>query len=240
MTYARLEDSFRDHPRFLEMSCGAVGLWASALAYCNKHLTNGRIPAAALVKLAPIETPRQRVALVKELLDKGAFEQREPTAYQVHDYLDWNDSKEKILAKREADRARKEAAREAAMSAAPSARNPSGRPSGQPPSVRAESAAPSARTDEPSPRGRSRAPAGPGATDGRTDRLTDEQSVGQNPDRARAREGPRTPGPGPAPHAATAQEHEAPPNGKTTTVEAAKLAKALAEVGRPVPAEGSK
>jgi len=162
VTYARLEDSFRDHPRFIDMSCAAVGLWASSIAYCNKHLTDGRVPATALARLAPRETPKQRATIVGELVTAGAWHQNDDGSYQVHDYLDWNDPKARILAKREADRVRKE-----------SARNPTGRPT----LVRADGATDSAR----SPHGPSRGPAGAGATD-RPTKHTDP-----DPERAYAR-----------------------------------------------------
>lgn len=104
MTWARIDDGFRDHPRFLDMSSAAVGLWASSLAYCNKHSTDGHVPVRALAKLAPIETPKARAAMVAELLGRGAWEPAQDGGYLVHDFLDWNDSKAEVQKRREAGR----------------------------------------------------------------------------------------------------------------------------------------
>jgi len=101
---ARIDDGFRDHPKFIDATCAAIGLWIGAIAYCCKHATDGVLPKAALPRLAPRETPKQRDAMVEELLDSGAWEQHSERTYYIHDFLDWNDSREDVRRRREAGR----------------------------------------------------------------------------------------------------------------------------------------
>lgn len=119
MTWARLDDAFRDHPKFLGLSLSAVGLWACGLAYCSRYLTDGFIPKLAVDRLAPGDKPRAIRSAIDELLNAGAWEIGRDGGYQVHDFLDWNPSKERVLAARDLDRKRK-------IAGGNSARNPNG------------------------------------------------------------------------------------------------------------------
>lgn len=43
--WVRIDDSFYDHPKFVNLSMESVGLWVSLLAWSNRNLTDGQVPA---------------------------------------------------------------------------------------------------------------------------------------------------------------------------------------------------
>lgn len=73
MTWARLSDDFTDRPEILALSLAAGWLHVEALVWCNKHLTDGHLPAAALGRLAGKVTDPQ--AAVTELVTAGVWEE---------------------------------------------------------------------------------------------------------------------------------------------------------------------
>lgn len=103
MAWVRLDDKAMTHPKIVGLSDKAFRLWVWGLAYCQQHLTNGFIPVAA-VTIAQIKTALE---LVKAML----WEPND-TGWLVHDYLDWNDSRELVAQKRLEAKARMALARE--------------------------------------------------------------------------------------------------------------------------------
>src|SRR5687767_8860682 len=91
MSWVRIHDGAMSHPKVVGLSDKAFRLWIWGLSYCQMHLTNGHIPAAAIPP--PLKTAA--VLAVSRL-----WEANEDGSYQVHDYLDWNDSKETVTKKR--------------------------------------------------------------------------------------------------------------------------------------------
>ncbi|MDP9692685.1 UNVERIFIED_ORG: hypothetical protein J2X79_000214 [Arthrobacter globiformis] len=84
MTWSRLSDDFTDRPEILALSLAAGWLHVEAIVWCNKHLTDGQIPAAALGRLAgKIPDP---TAAVAELVTQGVWEAQDG-GWQ----LDWSD-----------------------------------------------------------------------------------------------------------------------------------------------------
>ncbi len=104
MTWVKMDDCFRDHPRFVDASSGLVGVYLSGLAYSNRYCLDGHIPATALSKIAPAETPKQRERIIAELLQRGLWEIHPGGGYVVHDYLQWNDSREVVMKRRDVAR----------------------------------------------------------------------------------------------------------------------------------------
>lgn len=109
MAYARIDDGIIDHPKVLEAGEDARDLFIIGVIWCNKHLTDGRIPKAALGVLSQKKTAKRNAeALVRVGLwyDHGDH-------WQVHDYLDWNPSREEVEKQRaaSAERMRKSRAR---------------------------------------------------------------------------------------------------------------------------------
>lgn len=110
MAWARLDDGFYDHPKTISLwrrSPGAVGLHVRAITYCAKHLTDGHISEEVVNGMAPLQ--RDREAMVKALITEGQWYENGEDGFVIHDYLDWNPSKEEVLEKRRKDRERKQA-----------------------------------------------------------------------------------------------------------------------------------
>lgn len=51
MVWFRIDDGWHSHPKVLELSLAAAGLWAKAGSWCADHLTDGRITPAAVRSL---------------------------------------------------------------------------------------------------------------------------------------------------------------------------------------------
>lgn len=108
MPWVRIDENAIDHPKFLALSDGAWRLWCEGQCYCQKHLTDGLINAAALRRFRNYSP-----AKVKNLTDvlvtgKGPCWHRLTNGdIQVHDYLDWNDSAEEVMNARDHARERK-------------------------------------------------------------------------------------------------------------------------------------
>jgi len=100
MPWAHLDDHFYSHPKVVATPLPAVGLFAIGLSYCGDQLTDGFIPRSVVVGI------RGWTSAARMLIERN-FWNEVPGGYQVHDYLDWNDSREQVLAKRKgaADRA---------------------------------------------------------------------------------------------------------------------------------------
>jgi hypothetical protein len=116
MPWANLDDHFHDNPKVLETPLPAVGLYAIGLSYCNAQLSDGFIPRSVLVGI------RGWAAAATALVEHRFWEPAEGGGYRVHDYLDWNPSREQRLADRAAARQRKAQSRDR-------------RPAGQTPAV---------------------------------------------------------------------------------------------------------
>jgi hypothetical protein len=110
MAWVRLDDGFAEHPKVAVLSPAAIGLHVAALCYCNRNLTDGRIPKGIETRLTRVS----RVAgWVTELVDQGLwFEERD--AWRIHDFLDYQPSRAKVLEEREAAAQRQRKAREKA------------------------------------------------------------------------------------------------------------------------------
>jgi hypothetical protein len=99
MTWVRVEESSPFHPKFIRAGCEAYGWWVAAMAYCNRHLSDGFIP----VKDLPHVFPGLSGLALKRIVDRLVAEtslSRTPKGYLVHDFLDYQPSRESILATR--------------------------------------------------------------------------------------------------------------------------------------------
>jgi hypothetical protein len=97
MTWVRIDDQFADHPKFLGLGSerlAATGLWLIGLAYANRHLTNGFIPRLALPADA---SPR----LIRRLVEVGLWRETPNGGWDIHDYLEFQPSREEVLKLRE-------------------------------------------------------------------------------------------------------------------------------------------
>lgn len=98
MAWVRIDDGAMTHPKIVGLSDKAFRLWVWGLSYSQRHLTDGAISVVAI----PARVARATADLVKVNL----WESR-PSGYQVHDYLDWNDSRALVNSRQVASKTRK-------------------------------------------------------------------------------------------------------------------------------------
>lgn len=95
MAWVRIHDGATTHPKLLALSDRSFRVWINGLSYCQMHLTDGFIPTAAALLLGATEK------VARELCAGGLWHVSEAkNGWNVHEYLDWNDSREVIRAKR--------------------------------------------------------------------------------------------------------------------------------------------
>lgn len=111
MPYLNVDDGFPDHPKIDALSDAAFRLHVAGKCYAARSLTDGIVPAARVPRLKPGYKAQQ----LKELLASKVWHEGgegcgtatclrgEPGQYVIHDYLEWNKSREWW----EAERARK-------------------------------------------------------------------------------------------------------------------------------------
>lgn len=94
MSWVRIHDAALTHPklvRFIDWR-NPFCVWVWGLSYCQTHLTDGFIPVAAMPNTHAIRS-------AGSLMSAGLWEARED-GYQVHDYCDWNDTRDVVRQKR--------------------------------------------------------------------------------------------------------------------------------------------
>lgn len=102
MAWVRIHDGAMTHPKIVGLSDKAFRLWIWGLSYSQQHLTDGLLPSAAV----PLRLKRAAGDLVRMTLWDN-----HDLGFKVHDYLDWNDSRELVLKKRNEAKDRMAAAR---------------------------------------------------------------------------------------------------------------------------------
>lgn len=104
MPWGRLDDQANGNAKLLILSDAAWRMWGCGLIFCQANLTDGFIPEHAIHSFGVRARNKPAVAdeLCKSLVPgKGPLWHKVDGGFQIHDYLDWNDSKDKILADRE-------------------------------------------------------------------------------------------------------------------------------------------
>lgn len=97
MSWVRLDDSMPTNPKVLAAPVGARYLYVVGLCYCARELTDGVIPSAALpIILATAGAAKRAPA---DLVAAGLWVE-EGTNFVVPDYLEFNPSREQVLADR--------------------------------------------------------------------------------------------------------------------------------------------
>lgn len=110
MAWVRIHDAALTHPKIVGFfdPRRPFDLWVWGLSYSQAHLTDGVLPAEAL--------PRGCGKAATRLVLRGLWDALETGGYRIHDFLDWNDSRETIRAKREGARNRLQSYREKRVS----------------------------------------------------------------------------------------------------------------------------
>lgn len=100
MPFGRLHEEAAGDSKLLAISDAAWRMWGMGLIYCQKNLTDGYIPAGAIFVWGIRAKQPHRIAeelCTPQVAGKAALWERAADGYQVHDYLQWNDSKDDIL-----------------------------------------------------------------------------------------------------------------------------------------------
>lgn len=113
--WARLDDALIDHQKIFAAGALigrngpaiAVGLYAIALMWSNKHLTDGHLPKAVVQSFRHVSDP----GAVADALTRAGLWDRNGDGWLIHDYADFNPSGADVRRKRKRDRARKAAER---------------------------------------------------------------------------------------------------------------------------------
>jgi len=98
MPWLKIDDGMVEHLKVASLSDAAFRAHIEALSFAARNLTDGEIPAAVAKKQG--WTRRS-----KELVRAGLWESADG-GYTIHDYLEYNPSREQVEAEREAARDR--------------------------------------------------------------------------------------------------------------------------------------
>lgn len=101
MSWVRIDDGFAQHPKIIALSIPARWAFIETLCYAARYETDGIVPDA----IAPNGPVRA------ELVASGLWENSE-TSVRIHDYLDYNPSREERQRERESWRERRKRTRE--------------------------------------------------------------------------------------------------------------------------------
>ena len=94
MTWAKLDDLFPENEKVAGLSDAAFRLYIHGICYAARNLTDGKIPSSARRGLGGT------MGRISELLDAGLWEIHEG-GWLIHDYLEYNPSREQVLAQRQ-------------------------------------------------------------------------------------------------------------------------------------------
>jgi len=123
VSWLGLDDGILEHPKFIRAvnmaGSEAVHLWLGLRAYCGRYLTDGFIPADMVDEVRGPKGKARRAAL-DALIAVGLVD-AEDGGLRMHNYLDWSESRDSVLRKRESARERQ--AKSRGMSQRDSARS---------------------------------------------------------------------------------------------------------------------
>jgi hypothetical protein len=127
MVWARVDDGILDNDKIVRAGVFGFALHMAAITWCCRNLTDGIIPAARVTALldlsrvsydaanplALIDGPSSMggaeglsaLVVAEHLVDVGLWE-RVPGGYEVHDFLEYNPSREQVTGKRKATKER--------------------------------------------------------------------------------------------------------------------------------------
>jgi hypothetical protein len=112
MPWVRIDEEFPEHPKVLAAGPLGMAMQVAALCYCNRHLTDGFIPRAIVPGLLNLEGLGMRMwmgeltgggedatwrLVVDDLKAAGLWEQVQG-GWRIHDYHDYQPSREHVLA----------------------------------------------------------------------------------------------------------------------------------------------
>lgn len=98
MPWFKVDDGLHSHPKALAAGDAALGLWVRLGSWSSNHLTDGLVPGNVATLLG-------KPAVLRKLVQVGLLD-REGEDYRLHDFHEYNPSREKVLADRAATASR--------------------------------------------------------------------------------------------------------------------------------------
>ncbi|UUG70037.1 hypothetical protein SEA_ZUCKER_78 [Arthrobacter phage Zucker] len=105
MPWFKVDDGFHGHPKVVELSLEAVGVWTLAGSWCSSYLTDGEINLKSIRRIGG------DIEHATELVAAGLWLDQGNSTYQFKDWADYQPLKTAIEAEREAARERMAAVR---------------------------------------------------------------------------------------------------------------------------------
>ena len=107
MAWIRLSDDYINDEKIFGLSDGAFRLWHEGMAYCRRHQTDGSIPFVIMRGLRSFSKGREKELSSSPREGVSALWELVPAmGYRIHNYLDWNLSKEEEANERAGNAAR--------------------------------------------------------------------------------------------------------------------------------------
>jgi hypothetical protein len=94
MTWARLEDTFAEHPKIAGLSDSAFRLHVTAICYAARFNTDGELSPSA------VRVIRGQARQIGQLVDAGVWDDAGGGTYVIHDFLEYNPSREETEGRR--------------------------------------------------------------------------------------------------------------------------------------------
>lgn len=104
MPWVKIDDGFSEHIKMVEVGPLGMALQMAALCYCNHHLTDGYVPGSVAKRLIDLDgMPVTFGQLARKMIDAGVWTV-DGDGYRIHDYLEFQPSKDQVMADREQKR----------------------------------------------------------------------------------------------------------------------------------------
>jgi hypothetical protein len=100
MAWVRIDDQAPRHEKLLKAGPAAAWLWVCGIAHAQSQLTDGIVTDIALPFIGVAKGTKE---LARRLVDVGLWE-RVKDGYRVHDYHDYNATKDEMKERRAAAR----------------------------------------------------------------------------------------------------------------------------------------
>ena len=101
MSWAKFDDRFPNHPKVLALSDSEFRLHVTAICYCCDQLTDGVLPECVPSSLPRAPRAGRLLNAIASLERIGLWD-RIDSGWEVHDFLDWNPSADRVKAKKAA------------------------------------------------------------------------------------------------------------------------------------------
>ena len=104
VSWVKIDDQYPLHPKVMQAGESALALDVCGWCYSARYLTDGFIPEEAINALGPIKQPRRAA---QKLVSVGRWRRDDDAnGWWIHDYLEYNPTRESVLEERAAARAR--------------------------------------------------------------------------------------------------------------------------------------